>query len=125
MKKVIKLRESDLVKIVQKVITEQSEDRKEIMRQQKTLNFIYNNDKTFKKMSSDIMPLIVDGKTGPNSKTAEAIENMQAMLGIYPADGVWGQNTTDVLKKKRPDWYQYWENSDPSLINRIIQKLTN
>lgn len=125
MKKVIKLTESDLVKIVQKVINEQSEDRKEIMRQQKTLNFIFNNDKTFKKMTLGFMPLEVDGKTGPNSKTAQAIETMQSMLGVIPADGVWGESTMDVLRRKKPEWYQYWENSDPSLINRIIQKLTS
>jgi hypothetical protein len=39
--------------------------------------------------------LKVDGLTDNNLKsaTAQAISKYQSMIGVYPADGVWGDNT--------------------------------
>ena len=39
----------------------------------------------------------VDGSTGPNSKTAKAIEKYQGIIGCYPADGVWGPKTMEKM----------------------------
>jgi len=77
-KKIIKLTESDLNRIVGKVIKEQSEERKHTIAVQKFLN-----DKRV--MNAKLIP---DGKTGPNSETEKAIMKLQGMLGVYPTDGV-------------------------------------
>jgi hypothetical protein len=86
-KKIIKLTESDLMNIVKRVISEQTEERNFIKGIQ---NFL--NTKGAK--------LVVDGKTGPNSQTEGAISNYQAKIGVYPADGTWGPKTWDKMPEK-------------------------
>ena len=103
-KKVIRLTESDLKKIVTRVISEQSEERKLIMAVQKFLN-----DK--KVLNAGLEP---DGKTGPNSLTEKAIMKLQDILKIYPTDGKWGSELEEVLEQKRPDWYKIWKTYRPS-----------
>jgi peptidoglycan hydrolase-like protein with peptidoglycan-binding domain len=86
-KKIIRLTEGDLMNIVKRVISEQTEQREFIRGIQ---NFL--NTKGAK--------LVVDGKTGPNSQTEGAISNYQAKIGVYPADGVWGPDTWDKMPEK-------------------------
>jgi len=80
-KKIIRLTEDDLAKVIKKVITEQSEERNLTRAVQKFLN---------QKMRAGLEP---DGKTGPNSATEAAISKYQSKIGVYPADGRWGENT--------------------------------
>lgn len=103
-KRIIKLTESDLEKIVSKVIKEQSEERKHIMAIQKLLN-----DKRVLNAK-----LEVDGKTGPNSRTEGAIMKLQSMLGVLPTDGVWGIDTEEALENNKPEWYKIWKSYKPS-----------
>lgn len=103
MKKVIRLTESDFKKIVQRVIKEQSEERKHTMAVQKFLN-----DKRILNAK-----LVVDGKTGPNSQTEKAIMKLQDILGVRPTDGVWGPDTEQALEEKKPNWYEIWEDYKP------------
>jgi hypothetical protein len=102
-KKVIRLTESDLQKIVRRVVSEQSEEIKHTKAVQKFLN-----DK--KVMDAKLVP---DGKTGPNSETEKAIMKLQGMLGVYPTDGVWGPDTEDALESKKPEWYKIWKSYKP------------
>jgi len=102
-KKVIRLTEADLTKIVKRVIKEQSEERKHIMAVQKFLN-----DKRV--MSAK---LAEDGKTGPNSQTELAIQKLQDVLGVIPQDGQWGPDTENALEKKKPEWYKIWKSYKP------------
>ena len=102
-KKVIRLTESDLQKIVRRVVSEQSEEIKHTKAVQKFLN-----DK--KVMDAKLVP---DGKTGPNSETEKAIMKLQGMLGVYPTDGVWGPDTENALKSKKPEWYKIWKSYKP------------
>ncbi len=88
MKKVIRLTESDLHRIVTQVINEQSEERKHIRAIQRFLNWKYPT-----------MKLVVDGKTGPNSQTEKAIMKYQGEIGVLPTDGVWGINTQEKMSK--------------------------
>jgi hypothetical protein len=88
MKKVIRLTESDLHRIVTQVINEQSEERKHIRAIQRFLNWKYPT-----------MKLVVDGKTGPNSQTEKAIMKYQGEIGVLPTDGVWGINTQEKMPK--------------------------
>jgi hypothetical protein len=87
-KKIIKLTESDLTKIVKSVISEQLLEREITQQIQAFLN---------KKMNAG---LDLDGKTGPNSKTAMAIANYQRSIGVSPADGVWGFKTSSSMPEK-------------------------
>lgn len=80
-KKIIRLTEDDLAKVIKKVITEQSEERNFTKAVQKFLN------KTMR------AGLVEDGKTGPNSATEAAISKYQSKIGVYPSDGRWGENT--------------------------------
>ena len=86
-KKIIRLTEDDLAKVIKKVITEQSEERNFTKAVQKFLN------KTMR------AGLVEDGKTGPNSATEAAISKYQSKIGVYPSDGTWGENTW----KKMPE----------------------
>jgi len=106
MKKVIKLTETQLKKVIEKIIAEQSEDRKYTIAIQKFLN-----DKRVLNAN-----LEKDGKTGRNSKTAEAIEKLQLMLNVYPTDGVWGPDTVTAMKEKRPDLYKIWKSYEPGIF---------
>lgn len=50
----------------------------------------------------DGKPLKMDGSIGnwPKSKSAQAIANYQSMIKVYPADGVWGEDTMDAMPDK-------------------------
>ena len=87
-KKVIRLTESELAKVIGKVIIEQSEERNITRAVQKFLN------KTMR------AGLIEDGKTGRNSATEAAISKYQSKIGVYPSDGVWGPNTWDKMPEQ-------------------------
>lgn len=87
-KKVIRLTEADLAKVVKRVITEQSEERNMTRAVQKFLN------KTMR------AGLVEDGKTGRNSATEAAISKYQSKIGVYPADGVWGENTWNKMPEQ-------------------------
>jgi len=102
-KKVIRLTESDLQKIVRRVVLEQSEERKHTMAVQKFLN-----DKRV--MDAKLIP---DGKTGAGSQTEKAIMKLQSILGVIPTDGTWGEDTEDALESKKPEWYKIWMSYKP------------
>jgi len=91
MKKVIRLTESDLTKIVKRVIKEQDEETKNMVAVQKFLNNRYKSDKTFR-------PLATDGKTGPNSQTERAIMRYQSEKRLA-ADGQIGHDTMEQMRK--------------------------
>jgi hypothetical protein len=97
-KKIIRLTENDLKNIVTRVINEQSEEREFIKGVQQFLN-------------TKGAKLVVDGKTGPNSKTEQAIMNYQSKIGVYPVDGVWGPDTWDKMPEK-----------DKTLLKELIAK---
>jgi len=86
-KKIIRLTESELTKIVRKVINEQTEERNFIKGIQQFLN-------------TKGAKLAVDGKTGRNSKTEQAIMDYQKKIGVYPTDGVWGPDTWEKMPEK-------------------------
>ena len=94
--------ESQLKKVINNQINEESEERKFTIRVQKFLNEIFKNDKTFKQ-------LVPDGKTGPNSQTEAAIMKLQDLVKVYPSDGVWGPYTEEAMKNNKPELYKIWE----------------
>jgi len=98
-KRVVKLNESDLARIVKRVIKEQGENYKFTLAVQKFLNDKRILDAKLKE----------DGLTGRNSQTEKAIMKLQSMLGMYPVDGIWGKDTEDALEVKKPKWYEIWD----------------
>ncbi len=94
--------ENQIKKIIDNQINEQSEEQKYMVRVQKFLNDIFKNDKTFR-------PLVLDGKSGPNSQTEAAITKLQSLVKVYPTDGVWGPETEEAMKNNRKDLYKIWE----------------
>lgn len=97
--KVIRLTEQDITNIVRKVINEQTEERNFIKAVQIFLNQKLN------------LKLVVDGRTGPNSETAKAIQRYQTSINVFPADGVWGH----VTWSKMPE-------QDKKMLKDIIAK---
>ena len=93
-KKVIKLTESDLTRIVKRVIAEQEDGnyKKGIQ--------CFLNKKGIKDDSGQSSK--IDGLIGnyPASKSAQAIHNYQSKIGVYPADGVWGEDTMRKMPSK-------------------------
>jgi hypothetical protein len=106
-KKVIRLTENDVVNLVKRVISEQSEEYKFTRGVQNFLN---------QKMNAG---LVLDGKTGRNSKTAEAIRKYQIKIGVYPADGVWGFNTWESMPEQDKKLLQTLIANEGGLIDRI------
>lgn len=109
MKKIIKITESDLNKIVKKVIQEQSEERKFIRAVQKFLNSKYPS-----------LKLVVDGKTGLNSATEKAIMKYQSEIGVYPTDGVWGPMTYEKMPLKDKKTIEKFIAEEGDVIDRFI-----
>ena len=62
--------------------------------------------------------LTTDGKTGPNSQTESAIMKYQTIIGLYPTDGVWGDNTENKMPPADKKLFQkYW---NPSIWDKIF-----
>jgi hypothetical protein len=99
-KKVIRLTESDLTRIVKRVIAEQEEgDYKRGIQ-------CFLNKRGIKDDSGQ--SLKIDGLIGnyPASKTAQAISNYQSKIGVYPADGVWGEDTMRKMPSKDKEMFK-------------------
>jgi len=95
-KKIIRLTETDLTKIVKKVISEQTTllDYNKKMAIQCFLNK--------KGIKNDLGKLVkMDGSIGnlPNSESAQAIARYQGTIGVA-ADGTWGENTITKMPPK-------------------------
>ena len=100
-KKIIKLTESDLTRIVKRVIKEQGEE----YNYNKAIQCFLNK----KGIKDDAgKPLVIDGSIGnyPKSKSAQAISNYQAKIGVYPADGVWGEDTMSKMPNKDKEMFK-------------------
>jgi len=95
--------ESQVKKIIDGQLNEQSESYKKTIAVQKFLN---------DRIGAKLVP---DGKTGPNSSTEKAIIKYQTMIGVLPTDGVWGPETEEMMEKKDKNgvkiWKKYWSNS--------------
>jgi Putative peptidoglycan binding domain len=94
-KKIIRLTENDLTKLVKRVISEQNMDRQFVRAIQRFLN-------AKKITGNNNQPLTVDGKTDINqtSQTSQAISKYQAAIGCRRNDGVWGEETWNKMSPK-------------------------
>lgn len=114
-KKVIRLTESDLNKIVTRVISEQTEERNFIKGIQKFLN-------TKKITGDNNQPLIPDGKTDNNlrSQTAQAISRYQSKIGVFPADGNWGEDTWSKMSQQDRTMLKDLVAKEGGIIDRFL-----
>jgi hypothetical protein len=92
--------ESQIKKIIdsqinesQQPINEQNYERNKIKAVQEFLNLRLKTIPNFK-------PLTIDGRTGRNSSTEEAIMMYQGIIRVYPTDGVWGPDTEEKMPPK-------------------------
>ena len=76
--------ESQIKKVVDNVISEQTDIQSTVATVQCFLNQAMR------------LSLVIDGKTGPGSQTENALKKFQQQKGVQP-DGVWGYNTQKTL----------------------------
>ena len=114
-KKIIRLTETDLTKIVKRVITEQNMDREFVRAIQRFL--------ISKKITGDNrQPLNVDGLTDINlkSQTSQAISKYQASIGCLRNDGVWGDETWNKMPPKDKQQLEDFVADEGGLIDQFI-----
>ena len=85
--KKIRVTESELKDIIKKIVLEQDEDPNH--------EFIRGIQRFLNETLKPSPNLTVDGLTDHNlkSNTAKAIARYQSKIGVYPTDGVWGDDT--------------------------------
>jgi hypothetical protein len=94
--------ESQIKKIIDSQMTgtqinEQNYERNKIKAVQEFLNLRLKTIPKFKQLT-------IDGRTGRNSATEEAIMMYQGMIGVYPTDGVWGPDTENKMPPKEKQY---------------------
>ena len=90
------LTETQIKKVVDNIVLEQSENNSLVM----TVQCFLNHPKVMN------AKLVVDGKTGANSQTDRALKAFQSRKKVWPVDGVWGHQTQSTLS---PFEQQVWE----------------
>jgi hypothetical protein len=118
-KKVIKLTENDLYRIVKRVINEQGEEQ-----QANAIIQCFLNKKGVKDDSGK--PLVVDGSIGrlPNSKSAQAIYKYQGMIGVEQ-DGVWGYNTSTRMPSSDKKLYDACFSENSGIIDKLAKGISD
>lgn len=109
-KKIIRLTESELVSVVKSVLKEQQDyiEHQFIRAVQTFLNEKINAN------------LKVDGLTGRNSKTEQAIAKYQEKIGSYPTDGIWGKDTWSKMPEKDKKRLEYLVSKEGGLIDMFL-----
>ena len=117
--------ESQIKKIIdtqinesQQQISEENIERDKIKAVQEFLNARLKTLPNFK-------PLTIDGRTGHNSATEDAIMKYQGMIGVYPTDGVWGPNTESKMPPKEKQYLDKMVSKYSSIIDNIATGLSN
>lgn len=118
-KKVIKLTENDLHRIVKRVIKEQGEEQ-----QANVVIQCFLNKKGVKDDSGKA--LVVDGSIGryPNSKSAQAIYKYQGMIGVEQ-DGVWGYNTSTKMPPADKKLYDACFSENSNIIDKLAKGISD
>ena len=118
-KKVIKLTENDLYRIVKRVINEQGEEK-----QANTIIQCFLNKKGVKDDSGKA--LVVDGSIGryPNSKSAQAIYKYQGIIGVEQ-DGVWGYDTSSKMPAADKKLYDACFSENSGIIDKIAKGVSD
>lgn len=113
MKKIIRLTESDLVRIVNKVISEQKESSQVMKAKQYYL----------KKhgYANGIPDFKVDGVYG--DATEKAIQNFQAKLGVWPQDGRWGEETFKKMNAGQMKMYKQYVADFGGVIDKFTHSI--
>ncbi len=100
-------------------LNEENIERDKIKAVQEFLNARFKSDKTFK-------PLAIDGKTGRNSATEEAIMKYQGIIGYYPTDGVWGPNTEAKMPPKEKEYlFKIYKDKYQNFLDNAADKISS
>ena len=92
-----KIVDNQITEAQQDQINEQNYERNKIKAVQEFLNARLKTIPNFK-------PLTIDGRTGHNSATEEAIMMYQGIIRVYPTDGVWGPDTESKMPPKEKEY---------------------
>ena len=115
-KKVIKLTESDLTRLIERVISEQTE----LANHNKAIQCFLN-----KKGIKDDQgkQLVVDGSIGnyPESKSAQAIYKYQSIIKA-DTEGIWGQNTLSKMPETDKKIYKKCVAEYAGFLDNLINK---
>lgn len=112
MKRIVKLTESDLVRIVKRVISEQTQ--KETPEVMKAKQFYLQKHGYTK----GIPGFKVDGVYGESTK--KAIQNFQDKLGVYPQDGIWGEETFKKMNPAQIGLYKKYVADFGGVIDQLL-----
>jgi murein L,D-transpeptidase YcbB/YkuD len=69
--------------------------------------------------------LVVDGKTGIHSKTANAISTYQTNIGLIPADGVFGKETWAKMPQEDSKRLKEIMYDQESLLGKAATTISN
>jgi hypothetical protein len=69
--------------------------------------------------------LTVDGRTGTNSKTWNAISDYQTKIGVIPADGTWGDETWAKMPPEDSKRLKQIMYDQESILGKISTKFSN
>ena len=112
MKKIIRLTESDLTRIVKRVIEEQRQmESPEVMKAKQ--HYLQKHGYT-----KGIPDFKVDGVYGESTK--KAIQNFQNKLGVYPQDGIWGEETFKKMNKQQLGLYKQYVSDFGGIIDKVL-----
>jgi peptidoglycan hydrolase-like protein with peptidoglycan-binding domain len=115
MKKIIKLTESQLITVIKKVIKEQ--------RQMETPEIMKAKQYYLKKhgYTKNIPDFKVDGVYGESTK--KAIQNFHNKLGVWPQDGIWGEETFKKMNKSQINLYKEYVAGFGGFLDKVLHSL--
>ncbi len=105
-KKVIKLSENDLYRIVKRVINEQASDSN----RKKSIQCFLSKKGLYKGE--------IDGLMG--EKTETAIEQYQVNVKVYPSDGVWGPETEKKMNDADKKIFKACQDQYGDMMDKIV-----
>jgi hypothetical protein len=69
--------------------------------------------------------LSVDGQTGKGTKTSQGIAKYQTMLGVYPVDGIWGDNTYQKMPPADKQLFDKISSENDDIFDTMTNQLQN
>lgn len=112
MKKIVRLTESELIRVIKNVIKEQTQkESPEVMKAKQY--YLQKHGYT-----KGIPGFEVDGYYGENTK--KAIENFQKKLGVYPVDGIWGEETFKKMNSTQMNLYKKYVANYGGFFDKVL-----
>jgi len=112
--------ESQIKHIIDSVIAEGSSTQTDLSEQQEEAKQIKAVQNFLNQRLKLNPPLKIDGITGNGTQTKRAIEKYQTIIGVYPVDGVWGQDTYDKMPVNDKKVFDDYLDAQGDIIDKIL-----